>query len=196
MWYLVLGALVIISLLFNLILTSFFGSPIGAYIVKPVIWISFAILVVLIAKKEELNIWNFKAIRRWGLGKSPFHASLLIGGFHVSLLIIAGLFAGFGKSPYSFTPLGILINVIFVASALFAIELRKLEIENAAFIEIFVYSVIILTVIIQGFTADPFSKLLGLKIDEENGWLIIGAHRLSRRIAKILEEYTGQKCFL
>jgi len=81
-------------------------------------------------------------------------------------------------------------------ASLFALELRKLGNENAAFLEIFVYSIIILTVIIQGFTADPLSKILGLKIDEENGWLIVGAHRLSRRIAKIIEVNTGQKCFL
>jgi len=81
-------------------------------------------------------------------------------------------------------------------ASLFAIELRKSGYENAVFLEIFVYSIIVLTVIIQGLTADPISKLLGLKIDEENGWLIIGAHRLSRRIAKIIESNTGQKCFL
>ncbi len=81
-------------------------------------------------------------------------------------------------------------------ASLFAIELRKLGNENAVFLETFVYSIIILTVIIQGLTADPLSKILGLKIDEDNGWLIIGAHRLSRRIAKLIEAYTGQKCFL
>ena len=125
MWYLILSTLIIISLLFNIILTSFFGSPIGAYIIKPAIWISFALLVFLIANKEGINIWKFKAMRRWRLAKSPFQASLLIGGFQVSLLIIAGLFMGFGKSPYSFTPLGILINIVFVGSALFALEFSR-----------------------------------------------------------------------
>ncbi len=81
-------------------------------------------------------------------------------------------------------------------ASLFALELRNLGHENAVFLETFVYSIIVLTVIIQGLTADPLSKLLGLKIDEDNGWLIIGAHRLSRRIAKIIEAHAGQKCFL
>jgi signal peptidase len=125
MWYLILSLLIAIYILFNLVLTSFFGSPIGAYVLKPAIWISFAVLVVLIANKEGLNIWKFKAIRRWRLGKSPAHAALLIGGFQVSLLIIAGLFVGFGNSPYSHSPLGIIINIIFIGSALLGLELSR-----------------------------------------------------------------------
>ena len=125
MWYIILSLLITIYMLFNLIMTSFFGSTIGAYVLKPIIWIFLAILVILIANKEGLNIWRFKAIRRWRLGPSPFHAALLIGGFHVSLLIIAGLFAGFGNSPYSHTPLGILTNIMFIGSALLALELSR-----------------------------------------------------------------------
>ena len=81
-------------------------------------------------------------------------------------------------------------------ASLFAFELRKSGNEHAIFLETFVYSIIILTVLIQGLTADPLSKMLGLKVDEENGWLIVGAHRLSRRVAKIFEANTGQKCYL
>ncbi len=81
-------------------------------------------------------------------------------------------------------------------ASLFALELRIIGQENADFIEVFVYSVIILTVIIQGFTADYLSKLLKLKIEEENGWLIVGAHRLSRYLALAIEEQTREKCFI
>ena len=125
MWYIILSLIAAIYILFNILLPSFFSSPIGAYVIKPIIWISFAILVVLIANKEGLNIWKFKAIRRWRLGKSPAHAALLIGGFQVSLLIIAGLFVGFGNSPYSHTPLGVITNIIFIGSALLGLELSR-----------------------------------------------------------------------
>ena len=125
MWYIILSLLITIYIIFNLITTGFFSSTIGAYVVRPIVWISFAILVFIIAEKEGLNIWRFKAIRRWRLGRTPFHAALLIGGFQVSLLIIAGLFEGFGRSPYSHTPLGIITNIMFIGPALLAIELSR-----------------------------------------------------------------------
>lgn len=109
----------------NLIIPDAFSGFIGAYVIRPSLWISLAIIVFLIAKQEGLNIWSFKKIRRWEIGKTPLHAALLIGGFQVSLLVIAGLFAGFGESPYSSTPFGIATNLLFMVSALFGIELSR-----------------------------------------------------------------------
>ena len=54
------------------------------------------------------------------------------------------------------------------------------------FIETFVYSVICATVILQGFTAGPLARWLGLKQPEPQGWLIIGAHPVARAIAQFL----------
>ncbi|MDG6219058.1 MAG: signal peptidase I, partial [Candidatus Thermoplasmatota archaeon] len=48
-----------------------------------------------------------------------------LGGFQVALLIIIGLFAGFGKSPYSFTPFGLLGNLFFVGSMLLGMEITR-----------------------------------------------------------------------
>ena len=125
MWYIILSLIAAIYILFNMLLPSFFSSPIGAYVIKPIIWISFAILVFLIAHKEGLNIWRFKKIRRWEFGRSPIDAAILIGGFQVSLMIMFGIFFGFGNSPYSHEPLGIIINIIFIGSALLGIELSR-----------------------------------------------------------------------
>jgi signal peptidase len=41
------------------------------------------------------------------------------------MLIIVGIFAGFGKSPYAFTPVSIGINAIFVGSFLIGTELSR-----------------------------------------------------------------------
>lgn len=125
MWYVIIGLITIIYAIINIVIPSVFAGFIGTYIIRPCLWISLAIITIIIAKHEGLNIWNFKKIRKWEIGKTPFHAALLIGGFHVSLLVIAGLFFGFGKSPYSFTPSGIAINILFVASALFGIEISR-----------------------------------------------------------------------
>jgi signal peptidase len=125
MWYIVLSLIAAIYVIINFVIPSTFSGFVGAYIIRPLLWISLAILVFLTARQEGLNIWQFKKIRKWEIGKTPFHAALLIGGFQVSLLIIAGLFAGFGESPYSSTPSGIATNLLFMASALFGIELSR-----------------------------------------------------------------------
>ena len=125
MWYIILSLIVAIYVMINLVIPDAFSGFIGAYVIRPSLWISLAIIVFLIAKQEGLNIWSFKKIRRWEIGKNPFQAALLIGGFQVSLLIIVGLFAGFGESPYSHIPISILINIIFVGSMLFGMELSR-----------------------------------------------------------------------
>jgi len=125
MWYIILGLLSAIYLLINLVLPSILGGFLGAYVARPVLFILLAITVFLIAKHEGLNIFSFKKIRRWEIGKNPFQAALLIGGFQVSIMVIAGLFFGFGESPYAFTAFAILTNIIFVFSALIGIELAR-----------------------------------------------------------------------
>ncbi len=125
MWYLILMIISLIYGLIYLIIPKIFGGFIGAYIIQPLLWIFLAIVVIIVAKDEGLNIWNFKKIRKWEIGKTPFQAALLIGGFQISLLIIIGLFVGFGPSPYSHTPLFLLINSIYVGSALLGKELSR-----------------------------------------------------------------------
>jgi signal peptidase len=125
MWYIILSLITAIYIIVNLVIPSTFSGIIGTYVIRPILWISLAILTILIAQHEGLNIWQFKKIRKWEIGKTPFHAALLIGGFQISLLVIAGLFFGFGKSPYSSTPVGIATNLLFIVSALFGIELSR-----------------------------------------------------------------------
>ena len=125
MWYLVLGLITLIYILINLVIPSTIGGLIGTYVIRPLLWISLAIIVFLIAKQEGLNIYKSKKIRRWEIGRSPFEAALLIAGFQISLMVILGLFSGFGESPYSFTPLAILTNILFVASMLIGIEFSR-----------------------------------------------------------------------
>lgn len=125
MWYIIIILIAAIYALINLVIPNTIGGFIGAYVIQPLLWIILAIVVFLIAKNEGLNIWQFKKIRKWEMGKNPFQAALLIGGFQVSILIIAGLFFGFGKSPYSHTTSGIITNILFVGSALLALELSR-----------------------------------------------------------------------
>ena len=125
MWYIILAIIAVIYGLINLIIPKAIEGFLGTYVLQPLLWIILAVIVLLIAKSEGLNIWSFKKIRKWDIGKTPLQAALLIGGFQVSLLIIIGLFVGFGKSPYVHTPFFILINILYFGSALIAIELSR-----------------------------------------------------------------------
>lgn len=125
MWYIILALLTTIYLLTNLLLPNLIGGLLGSYIIRPILWILLAITIIIITKKEGLNIYKFKKIKRWEIGKNPLQAAILIAGFQISLLIIAGLFFGFGDSPYAFTPLAILTNLLFVISAILGIELAR-----------------------------------------------------------------------
>jgi len=95
------------------------------YVIRPLIWCFLALITYIVAKREGLNIIKFRRVRKWDIGNSPFQAALLIGGFQISFLIIFGLIVGFGRSPYSFTPLSILINIFFVTSILLGVELSR-----------------------------------------------------------------------
>lgn len=77
-------------------------------------------------------------------------------------------------------------------ASLFALNLSKQGVAHATFIETFVYSVIVATVLIQGFTAGPLAKLLRLQRPEPTGWLIVGAHALGREVAHFLTD-VGKK---
>jgi NhaP-type Na+/H+ or K+/H+ antiporter/mannitol/fructose-specific phosphotransferase system IIA component (Ntr-type) len=77
-------------------------------------------------------------------------------------------------------------------ASLFSLNLAKQGVAHAAFIETFVYSVIVATVLIQGFTAGPLAKILGLQRPDPTGWLIVGAHALGRSVAHFLND-VGQK---
>ncbi len=80
-------------------------------------------------------------------------------------------------------------------ASLFALKLSGYGDENAKFLEIFTFSIIIVTVVIQGSTSNIIAKLLRVKAEKKKGWLIIGAHEFSRQLAGYLENTANQKCY-
>ena len=125
MWYFIIGFITIIYILINLYLPGAVNTIIATYVIQPLLWISLVVLTFLLARHEGINIYHFKKERRWNLGKTPAHAGLLIGCFQVSLLIIAGLFGGFGRSPFSYSPTSITITIFFVGSFLIGTEISR-----------------------------------------------------------------------
>lgn len=74
-------------------------------------------------------------------------------------------------------------------ASLFALTLSEQgRFANPEFLESFVYSVIFVTVLLQGFSAGPVARLLGLVEKRPDGWLIVGAHPIAREVARFLHE--------
>jgi NhaP-type Na+/H+ or K+/H+ antiporter len=82
-------------------------------------------------------------------------------------------------------PRGIVAAAI---SALFAIKLEMANYQMASQIVPLTFMVIIGTVLLQSATAGPIAKWLNVAEPEPRGFLIIGADKVSRAIAKALQE--------
>ena len=82
-------------------------------------------------------------------------------------------------------PRGIVAAAI---AALFAIQLEQLGYAEAKLLVPLTFLVIITTVLLQSATARPIAKWLGVAEPEPKGFLIIGANKVARAIAKVLEE--------
>ena len=107
---LLISLLILIYLFENSTVTSYIDNFIFSYILKPIIWVGMVFL-----------IWNLPKFRPKAKLK---HKSLLyfwtfnFAVIYVIITIIAGLIDGMGKSPYSHSPKGIFINIIFVGTYL------------------------------------------------------------------------------
>ena len=151
--YIILGLIVAIYLVINLALPHIGHGFITTYVVQPMIW---GLLIFFILRLPRLQ-----PAGKWQLRQDLPKLALMIGGFQVFSLVIGGLFCGFGKSPYSFTPQGIFINLIFVGSALVAMELSRAYIINSFSKR---HTILILALVALFFTmlSLPLGRFMGL----------------------------------
>ncbi len=92
------------------------SAALRSYVVQPVLWTALAALVLL--------LWRGGPTRpQLRLGLVP--VAVLIGLFQLSAYVIAGLFVGFGHSPYNHRSLALLANVAFFTSSIVALELAR-----------------------------------------------------------------------
>jgi NhaP-type Na+/H+ and K+/H+ antiporter len=68
--------------------------------------------------------------------------------------------------------------------------------NDVRFIETFVYSIIVATILFQGFSAGYLARLLGLYDPRRTGWMIVGAHPFAREIAQFIRKSTNAGVFL
>ena len=122
-WLLVLGLLAAIYCLINLGLPSLpINTFARTYVVQPILWglLAWAILVLP----------GYRSAGGLRLKATIIRLAMVTGFFQLALYVIGGLFSSFGKSPYSFTPTGILTNLVFVGSMLVAMALSRAWLIN------------------------------------------------------------------
>ena len=121
--YIIIALLAGIYLVINLRLAEAAGEFFTMYIVHPLMWALLAGAVLVLFPK-------YRPVAKLRLRSSIMQLALMIGFFQVLLYVIGGLFSSFGQSPYSFTPTGIMTNLIFVATMLIGMELSRAWLIN------------------------------------------------------------------
>jgi NhaP-type Na+/H+ or K+/H+ antiporter len=89
-------------------------------------------------------------------------------------------------------PRGIVAAAI---AAIFSERLVALGYADAAYLIPLTFWIIIGTVVLQSATSRPIAKLLGVAEPDRNGYLILGANNVARKIATALDEQ-GIRCLL
>jgi len=122
-WQAVLGLVIGIYCLINLALPRVpISATVTTYVLQPILWGLLAWAILWLPK--------YRPAGKLSLKSAIIQLALMIGFFQVVILVIGGLFSSFGKSPYSFTPLGIFTNLIFVGSMLIGMELSRAWLIN------------------------------------------------------------------
>jgi signal peptidase len=151
--YIILGLIAAIYLVVNLALPRIGHGVITTYVVQPIIWGGLIFFILRLPRVQPAGKWQL----RQDLPK----LALMIGGFQVFCLVIGGLFCGFGKSPYSFTPQSIFINLIFAGTALVAMELSRAYIINS-FSKRHTILVLALVALLFTMLSLPLGRFMGL----------------------------------
>lgn len=114
---------IVIYLIINLVLPFLFSDYIATYFLQPLLWLSLTLFIYcFMAKCKGLS----KARRRSTLVK----LALGLAFFQIYLKLVAGALDKFSKNPNSFTPTGVLINVIFVSTWLIGTETSRAWLTN------------------------------------------------------------------
>lgn len=112
-----------IYLIIQIILPRLVSGDAYLYVWQPVLWISLAGVAGL--------GWRYGLRKRPSLRKVLLCMALLTGILQISLLVIAGLIQGFGRSPYSHQFPALLGNLLYIGSMLVGIELSRAYLMGA-----------------------------------------------------------------
>jgi signal peptidase len=144
-----------IYLAMNLGLAKVISGFVGTYLVIPFLWIIIGVVAIFLPRYRTAAKLKDKG--------SIIQLALMLGFFQMVLLVIGGLFASFGKSPYSFTPTSIATNLLFVAAMLFGMELSRAWLVNHLGGK-HVFLALAFVAIIYTLLSVPLTQLTGLRL--------------------------------
>ncbi len=130
-----------------------------SYVIQPALWLGVVWAMMRLPK--------CRTARKLTERSTMISLAAVIGILQVMLYVIGGLFSKFGKSPSSFTPLGITSGLIFTCSTLIGMEVSRAWLVNSlgrrrTFLALcfvtFIYTLLCL----------PLSQITGLKLQIES----------------------------
>ena len=116
-WTLVLAMVVGVYLLAYYVLPGRVSGVLIAQAFVPGMWLIVAGTTLWIARREGANNLVFTRKFLW--------IGLLIGVFQIAAYLVAGMFQGFGNSPYASSIPGMLTNFVYVGSTLIGMEIAR-----------------------------------------------------------------------
>jgi len=154
--WITIALLVGIYLAMNLGLARVIGGSVGTYLIIPLLWLIIGGAVIFLPRYRTAAKLKDKS--------SIIQLALMIGFFQMVLLIVGGLFSSFGKSPYSFTPTGILTNLFFVGAMLFGMEFSRAWLVNHLGRK-HVFLALASVAIIYTLLSVPLTQIIGLRLE-------------------------------
>lgn len=153
--FMLIGLIFIVYILENLPIVAIVGSQAFNFVVKPIMWLGIAFIVYKLPNiRPQARLKQRALINLW---------ALIFAIIFILVSIAFGLFDGLGKSPYSHTPKGILMNTIFVGSILVGKEFaRSWLVNNITKHENYIiFTLIALFMTFMGFPISRFADFKG-----------------------------------
>lgn len=86
------------------------------YLISSICWIILALTTLFIYGVDMTRVWYREPVTLM---------AVMIAGFQICALVFTGLFTSFGRSPYSFTPISVLINIAYFLSGVVGLEFSR-----------------------------------------------------------------------
>ncbi len=156
------------------------GGFLSTYVLQPALWLFLCFVITRLPRCRSLCKARLNPI----LARLAFG----IACFQVYLMLVAGFFDGFGKSPNSFTPFGIAVNAVYAGSGLLGMECSRAWLLNrmlrkpGTFLPVFIAFVFTLISL-------PFGQLPGSRSTLEGVVRFVGSSFLPLFMENLLASF-------
>ncbi len=182
--FLLVGLLAAIYLIINLVLPHIGLNPqIATYLIQPLLWGTVIAAVKFMPDYRPLGKSSKKSVF--------IQLALGMAAIQIFFYILGGLFSGFGKSPSSFTLLGISENIFYVGTMLIGMELSRAWLVTQ-FGKKKTFLIILLATLLFTLLSIPLRQLTGfqLRITSSNqvisSWLPLLAENLAASLLVLM----------